>query len=258
MSTPVTAEQAWKARVLHAESPTGSLVWIMTACGVTPLRVSGTAQLKSLMWADNRNELTNYIAHSLDPDDCENRVLETESRHVYMTWKTLRESHGKKHINIPASRILVESYKLEPPLININMGAEDLTQYYNCFPSSHVVFHQTTSDGKMIDYDKKQFMFDWPHLTRLRQRAGTKAAYQVLAEKRYECASQALAEFEHTVTKSALMNGIITQYLKKRAGPCSHKIEAQIAILGAAMLHSYPKQWAKACDLPNFTRLIFK
>lgn len=238
----------WLKRAREAHAQGGFQVIVMTPKQVVnPMIVSSVHHIKTLMWAHDETEIASYYKWSLHPQDCEYRILEAGRRHVYMCWKPLNISESK-NINIPASRILLENNMIEPPIIEID--ETDLMRYTHCFPADQVIFHQTIDDV-LTEYTMKQFMADWPFM--FPKEAAP--AYRRLASERYQHYSQALTEYEHTSRNNPLVKSIITQYMGKRVGPVSHWDQAQLAVLGAAMLHMYKRDWDLASSPPRVTRV---
>lgn len=243
---------AWRDRLVKHSTDSGHNVWILSPKQVvSSIRINSVNSIKQLMWASTKAELDDYFKWCLSPNDCENRVLQTEHRHVYMNWKALDQS-ATKNINIPASRILLENTMISPPMIS--RMTRDLTTYTHCFPSDHVVFHMTDIDGKLQDYTEKQFMFDWKYMFPV----DPTPAYRRLASQRYTHASQALMEYEQTGQLNELVSAIIVHYMGKNVGPCSHWDQAQLAVLGAAMVHMYRRDWDMSHIAPRVSRLNIK
>jgi hypothetical protein len=214
---------------------------------LTPVSVSGMDKIQQLMWSNDDKEFTDYCKWSLDPCDCEQRVLVQGNRCVYMTWKALDQT-SIKNVNIVASRILLENNMLDPPTIE-NVQS-DLLNYTHIFPSDHVVFHQTIDD-QIVSYSRDKLTQDWEHMF-----SRSLPAYRKLAGERYHHYSQALMEFENTGTMNKFVISIITYYLGKQVGPVGHWNQAQLAILGAAMLLLYTRDWNLASELPRFTSCL--
>jgi hypothetical protein len=243
---------AWKDGLMKCSDQKGHNVWILSPSQVVScIKIKDIYSIKELMWASTKAEMNDYFKWCLHPNDCDNRVLQTTDRYVYMTWKALDQSM-QKNINIPASRILMENMMISPPMIS--RLTDDLTVYTHCFPSDHVVFHMTDINGQLVNYSKKQFMIDWKYMFP----EDSIPAYRKLADTRYKHASQALLEYENTGQLNDLVKAIIVEYMGKKVGPCSHWDHAQLAVLGAAMVHMYRRNWDMSHITPRVLRLNLK
>jgi hypothetical protein len=238
------AQQNWINRVRSANGD--YRVWMLSPKrAASPINIDSVFALHTIMWASSEAEHKAYMKNSLHPNDCEMMVLQQDNRSVYITWKSMDQSETK-NINIPASRILLENNLIDPPVVEVNR--KDLIRYTHCFPSDHVIFHQTINN-KLVSYDKKQFLSDWGFMYPRNE----KMAYKVLAQTRYQHFSQPLTEFEETATMNDFVKIIIEQYMGKQVGPSSHWDQAQLAVLGAAMLMMYQRDWHTSSDQPRIS-----
>jgi hypothetical protein len=244
------AHIAWSNRIKHAQGKFG--IWMLTPKNtLTQAFVQRIDQIKMLMWAENEKELLDYLKWSLDPEDCDYRVLECNMRNgkkrcVYMAWKALDQSQ-EKNINIPATRILLENGMIDAPMIETMQ--EDLMRYTHIFPSDHCIFYQTVNE-QLVSYPRIQILNDWYYFFPRE----IMPAYRRLASERYHHYSQALTEFENTGSINSFVKMIITHYMGRKVGPVQTWNLAQLAVLGAAMLLMYEKEWNFAITLPRCVR----
>jgi hypothetical protein len=235
---------AWRNRCRAAANARVKVtVWMLTPkCSLVRAYVKDLHHVRSLMFASDEKELTDYYKWSLDPIDCDQVILKYPDRTVYMAWKALDQS-SDKNINIPATRILLDYNMLEPPSILNNQP--NLMNYTHVFPSDHVVLYQTSPDGDPCHYTQQQLTYDWEIIFK-RQRV---RPYMQLAG-RYQHFSQALVEYEQTGSMNPLVRMIISQYLRRPAGPVDTWDQAQMALLGAAMYMMYKDDWQDCTRLP--------
>lgn len=244
------AHRDWITRVNNNTNSTGCTVWMVSPKQVaTPVRIDNESAIRELMWASYESELCEYDKVRCSPSDIEYCVVDDYPRKVYMNYKSMKVT-AQRNINVPASRILVENSMIQPP--KVDKCQRDLGLYLNCFPSDHVVFHQQYGKD-LVDYPYTVFCSDWKRMFP-RERM---PAYRNLALNRYQHYSQALMEFAQTGTQSPLVKYIIQTIMGKRVGPVSHWDQAQTAILGAALLHMYPRDWEASTETPRISTWEF-
>lgn len=256
---PSLAEWRARLRKIAAKRRGGITVWLLNAKGcVSPFLVSDHDDLKDLMFAADSEELRNYKRATSHVFDCDHLVLKTgPNRKVYMISKPMSMSRDA-NLNVPASRILLEGFNIEPPMIELDR--DNMFDYFDCLPSDHVVLCTSTNYDTLSEYSYAELMRDWPYLFpqtwAFREQPQLVPYRRLIAERYTQGPKQALTEYERMGKRNALVDGIIKEYLKLDVGPISHWDKAQLLVLGAACAMKYQRDWDPAHTKPRTVQLV--
>lgn len=248
----------------------GFLVWLL-GCGgvVAPARVRRVADVKQLIWASDAEDLRNFQRDSVCPQDAECRLFVHENTEVFMCWRSGRQcaDDGLPHVNVTASRMLLEVGALEPPPVD-PLACTSATREH-CLrelPRDHVVLHMAVN-GRLTNYYQDDLFYHWSWAL-LPLRPPSEIPYRMAARDLYRTASAAFRAYNFAsrscgqdlaVTLAAKYYGHGALHTRSRDGALliddQQWTRVQLLLLTVAVYHTFTRDWQRAANWPVVVRM---